>query len=102
MDASNQGAIELQREQQQQRDQQREDAERLCNSKPEDQVAELALCSRRIAKGGGKIIAENDADADTRSAHANAGDACTDVLCCDWIHDELLFVFERAFNGPGE
>src|SRR5665213_2262262 len=53
----------LQREQQQQRDQQREDAERFGDGEPEDQVAELALRGRRIADGGGQIVAEDDADA---------------------------------------
>src|ERR1051325_6491219 len=55
----------LQREQQQQRDQQREDAERFGDGEAEDQVAELTLRSGRIAKSGCKIVAEDDADANT-------------------------------------
>ena len=47
----------LEGEQQQQRDQQREDAERLGDSKPENQVAELALRRGGIAQGGGEIVA---------------------------------------------
>src|ERR1700756_48023 len=60
-------------EQQQERDQQREDAERLGDGDPEDQVAELALRGRRIAQRGGQIIAEDDAHADAGAAHADAG-----------------------------
>src|SRR5471030_2974637 len=82
----------LEREQQQQRDQQREDAERFGDGKPEDQVAELALRGGRIAQSGGQIIAEDDADADTGAAHADAGDARTDVFRCYWIHNKLLLV----------
>src|SRR3989304_6226163 len=51
----------LQREQQQQRDQQREDAERFGHGEPEDQVAELALRGRRVADGGGPELAEEPA-----------------------------------------
>src|SRR5437016_12349634 len=52
------------REQQQERDQQREDAERLGHRKAEDQDAELALRGRRIAQRRREIIAEDGADAD--------------------------------------
>src|SRR5258708_7936464 len=54
----------LQREQQQQRDQQREDAERFGDGEPEDQVAELTLRGGRIAQSGGQVVAEDDANAD--------------------------------------
>src|SRR5664279_4499852 len=90
----------LEREQQQQRDQQREDAERFGHGEAEDQVAELALGGRRIAQRGSQIVAENDADADAGAAHADAGNAGTDIFCCDWIHNELLCLNARAFSGP--
>ena len=91
----------LEREEQQQRDQQREDAERFGHGEPEDQVAELALRGRRIAQGGGQIVAEDRADADAGAAHADAGNAGTDVFCCDWIHDELLCLIVAGLQWPG-
>src|SRR6185437_4860893 len=86
-------AVGLEREQQQQCDQQREDAERFGDGEPEDQVAELALRRRRIADGGGQIVAEDDADADAGAAHADAGNARTDRLCCHWIDRANAFWF---------
>src|SRR2546423_13973402 len=79
------------REQQQQRDQQREDAQRFGDGEPKDQVAELALRGGRIAQGGGKIMAEDRAHADARATHADAGNAGANVLRGDWIHDETPF-----------
>src|SRR6188768_1602837 len=76
----------LEGEQQEKRDQQREDAERFGHREAENQVAELALRGRRIAERGGKVIAENRADADAGAAHADAGDACANVFRCDRIH----------------
>src|SRR5687767_215929 len=73
-------------EQQQQRDQQREDAERFGHGEAEDQVAELGLRGRRIADRGGEVVAEDGADADACATHADRRDAGADVLCCDWIH----------------
>src|ERR1044072_4741974 len=81
----------LEREQQQQRDQQREDAERFGHGEPEDQVAELALRGRGVAQRGGEIMAEDRAEADACAAHADAGDAGTDVLGFNWIHNKLPF-----------
>src|SRR4029079_14511968 len=77
-------------EQQQQRDQQREDAEHFGHGEAEDQVAELALGGRGIAHGRGKVVAEDDADADARTAHADARDARADKFCCCRIHFLLL------------
>src|SRR6266568_8801587 len=77
----------LQCEQEQQRDQQREDAERFGHGEPEDQVAELALGGRRVTQRGGEIVAEDHADADAGAAHADAGNARADVLSCYWIHN---------------
>src|SRR3974377_283488 len=71
----------LQREQQQKRDQQGEDSEGLRHGEPEDEVAELALCGRGVAQGGGKIVAEDGAYAYACAAHTDAGDAGTDHFC---------------------
>src|SRR5262249_13153188 len=79
---------DLDGEQQQQRDQQREDAERFRHGEAENQVSELALRSRRIAQRTVEELAEDHADADTCAAHAETSNACADVLCCDWIHSE--------------
>src|SRR5581483_1718669 len=78
----------LEGEQQQERDQQREDAERLSHGEPEDQVRELALRGRRIAHRGREIVSEDRAHADAGAAHADAGNARADVLCCYWIHEK--------------
>src|SRR5258708_32267375 len=53
-------------EQQQQRDQQRENAERFGHGEAEDQVAELALSGRRVTNGRGEVVAEDHAHADAR------------------------------------
>src|SRR6516164_4403111 len=62
-------------EQQEQRDQEREDAQRLGDGEAENQVGELALRRRRIAQRGRQIVTENDADARAGAAHADAGNA---------------------------
>src|SRR5215472_5456223 len=77
-------------EQQEQRDQQREDAERFGQGEAEDQVAELARGCGRIAHRGGEIVAEDDAHADARTAHADARDARADKFCCCRFHFLLL------------
>src|SRR4051794_6050736 len=74
------------REQQEQRDQQREDAERFGHGEAEDQVAELALGCRRIAHRRGKVVAEDDAHADARTAHADCRDARADKFSCCRFH----------------
>src|SRR5580700_3555343 len=76
------------REQQQQRDQQREDAERLGDREAEDEVAELALRGRRVAQRRGEIIAEDRAHPDARAAHADTVNAGADVFCSNRIHVE--------------
>src|SRR6267143_1621259 len=81
----------LEGEQQQERDQQREDAERLGDGKAEDQVGELALSGGRIAQRGGEIVAEDGADADAGAAHADTRNAGADILGGHWIHDEAPF-----------
>src|SRR5690348_18077146 len=77
----------LDSEQQQERDQQREDAERLGDGEAEDQVAELALRRRRIADRGGQVVAEDDANADAGAAHADTGNASADVFGGNGIHE---------------
>src|SRR2546423_10646586 len=94
----------LEREQQQQCDQQREDAERFGHGEPEDEVAELALRGRRVAQRSGEVMAEDCADANARATHADAGNARANVLRGDWIHDEDSFSRLNAIglSGPGE
>ena len=65
-------------EQEQQGDEQREDAERLRHREPKDQARELAVRRRGIAQSAGKVIGENQADADARPAHAETRKAGTD------------------------
>src|SRR6266853_3794120 len=84
-------ASSLEGEQQQERDQQREDAERLGDGEAEDQVAELTLRGGGIAQRGSEIVAEDGADADAGAAHADARNAGADILGGHWIHDEAPF-----------
>src|SRR5437016_6608564 len=94
----------LERKQQQQRDQQRENAERLGDGEAEDQVAELALGCRGVTHRGGKIIAEDDAHAGAGTTHANAGNTSANILRGNRIHETNSF--ERfgekglKINGP--
>src|SRR5579883_2392703 len=81
----------LQREKQQQRDQQRENAERFGHSEAENQVAELALRGRRVAHRGGEIVAEDDAHAGAGAAQAHAGKTCTNILRGNRIHETNSF-----------
>ena len=67
-------------QEEEERDQEREDAKRLGDSEAENQVAELALRSGRIAHSGRQIVAENDAHADAGAAHPDAGDTGYIVL----------------------
>jgi hypothetical protein len=73
-------------EQQQESDQQREDAERFRHREAEDQAAELAVSSRRIAQGASEVVAEDVAETNARAAHAKAGNTGTDELCCFRFH----------------
>src|SRR6202040_3877795 len=68
------------REKQEQRDQQREDAERFGHREAENQVAELALGGRRVTHRSGKVVAEDDAHAGACATHADAGNTSTNVL----------------------
>src|SRR6266852_5421196 len=82
-------------EQEEQRDQEREDAERLGHREAEDQVAELALRGRRSAQRRGEILAEDDADADAGATHADTGDASADEFRCGRFHEEAPFEVGR-------
>src|SRR5258708_30174474 len=77
--------------QQKQRNQQREDAERLGDGKTENQVGELSGRGRRVPDRRGQIVAEDDADADPGTAHADAGNPSTNVFRGRWLHEKLLF-----------
>src|SRR5690242_12030384 len=86
-------------EQEQERDQQREDAERFGHREAEDEVGELALGGRRIAQRGGEVMAEDRAHADAGAAHTDAGDAGTNHLCGCGVHEEApVAVRESGFN----
>jgi hypothetical protein len=65
--------------------------ERFGHGEPEDQVAELALGRRRIAQRRGEVVAEDRADADAGAAHADAGNAGTDVFRSGRIHEKTPF-----------
>src|SRR5690606_2762945 len=76
----------LLREQQQKRDEEREDAQGFGHGEAEDQAAELAVGSRRIAQRARQVVAEDRAEANARATHAEAGDARADSLCCFYFH----------------
>src|ERR1700675_4165580 len=78
-------------EQEQERDQEREDAERLGDGEAENQVAELALRGRRVPQRGRQVTAEDDTDAGTGAAHADAGNAGTNVFRGGRIHEKAPF-----------
>src|SRR5215468_5727643 len=74
-------------EQEEERDQQREDAERLGDGEAENQVAELALRRRRIAQRRCEIVAKNDAHADAGAAHADTSNTGPDIFRGGRIHE---------------
>jgi hypothetical protein len=50
-------------------------------------------------------VAEDGADADASTAHANAGDTCANHLCGLRVHEGLLLCFvwmSSGLNDPGE
>ena len=67
-------------EQEQQRDQQREDAERFGHGEAENQAAELAFDVRRVAQRAIQELAEQGADADAGGSGSDRGEAGADVL----------------------
>src|SRR5215470_12873330 len=74
--------------QQKQRDQQREDAKRLGDGEAENQVSELSGRGRWVPDRRGQIVAEDDADADAGAAHADAGNASTNVFRGRRVHEK--------------
>src|SRR3978361_991553 len=93
----------LEREQEEERDQQREDAERFGHGEAENQVAELALGRGGIAHSSGEIVAEDDAHARARATHANAGNSSANVLRGNRIHvtNSFLRLVVRPVQWPG-
>src|ERR1700733_14924827 len=87
-----QGLGGSEREKQEQRDQQREDAERSGHGEAENQVAELALGGRRVSHRSSKIVSEDDAHAGAGATHADAGNTSTNVLRGNRIHETNSFL----------
>jgi len=65
----------LQPEQQQKRDQQREDTERLGDGEAEIRLPNWPWAAEGFAQRGGQIVAEDDTHADAGAAHADTGNA---------------------------
>ena len=80
-------------EQQQERDQQRENAERFGHREAEDQPAELAVDRARIAQRAVEELAEQRADADAGGARSDRREARADVLGGD--REFVGFYFSR-------
>ena len=96
-------------EQQQERDQQREDAERFRQREAEEQRAALAFGRRGVAQRAGQELAEQVAEADARARHAEAGETGADVFAATGSMVKLLLMevgFGRekrgAVSGRGE
>src|SRR5215472_6386973 len=81
----------LENEQQQQRDQQREDAERLGEREAEKERVALAARRRWIAQRACQKLTEHVGDADRGGAHADARQTGADVFRCYGIHWEAPF-----------
>src|SRR5215207_5307301 len=75
-------------EEQKQRHEQREDAERLGHREAEDQPRELAVGGRRVAQRAGEVVREDETDADAGAAHSEAGETGADELRSGGIHVE--------------
>src|SRR3954454_10663934 len=87
-------------EQGQKRDEKREDAQSFGHGEAEDQAAELAVGSRRIAQRAREVAAEDVAQANARATHAQASDAGADVLCCFCVHLFNSFGSEIPLRFP--
>ena len=61
-------------------------------AKPSSRRAALAVGSRRVAQRAREELAEEVAEADARTGHAEASEASADVLGCYGIHWNLLLV----------
>jgi len=88
-------------EQKQESDQQRENAERLGDGEAENQIAELALRGGRIAQSSRQVIAEDDADADAGAAHADTGNAGSNVFRRGRVHGNAPFKALPPFPASG-
>src|SRR5690606_9723029 len=88
--AASTGLRKSDREQQQQGDQEREDAQSFGHGETENQVTKLALSSRRVAQRTRQEAAENVAHAHCGAGHTNCGDTRTNKLCCFSFHCSLL------------
>src|SRR6516164_11126215 len=86
------GRAELERKQQQESDQEREDSERLGHGEAEDEVGELPLRRGRVAQRRREIMSENGTDADAGTAHADAGYAGANHFRSLRVHGEFLSV----------
>jgi hypothetical protein len=80
----------LDSEQEKESNEQREDAQSFRNGEAEYQTAELAVSGRRVAQCAGEEIAEDTAESEGRTSHAEACETCADVLCCFRFHIKLL------------
>src|SRR4051812_39094205 len=74
------GSGGLDGENQQQRDQQRENAERFGYRETENQATELAVGGGRVADRTGEVIAEKRTQTNARAAHSEARHAGADIL----------------------
>src|SRR5207248_11277666 len=91
--------------QQKQRNQQREDAERLGDGEAKNQVGKLSGRRRGIPNRRGQVVAEDDADADASTPHADAGNPSTNVFRGRRIHEKApvrWLLVRSAFNGRDE
>src|SRR5579872_39552 len=68
------------RKQQQERDQKRENAERLGHRETEDETAELAFDRRGVAQRAVQELAEQRADADAGGPRSDGGEAGADIF----------------------
>src|SRR5690606_34975035 len=91
-DGGRRASMTLDGEQKQKREQQREDAERFRDRETEDQTAELAIGRRRIAQRARQIAAENVAQTESGTGHAETCQTGADVTCCFCFHVKLLKV----------
>src|SRR5690606_28362962 len=91
-------------EEQEQSNQQREDAESFSHREAENQAAELAVSSCRVAQSAREVATEDVAEAECRTSHAKASKTCADVTCCFRFHVKLLLIsrlrFLRAAGPP--
>src|SRR5271157_5822867 len=89
-------------EQQQERDQQGENAERFGHCEAENEAAELALDRRRVAQRAVQELAEQRADANAGGARSDGGEAGADIFGGDgelMRFHAVLLADEYSFRG---